>query len=141
MISKSLAIGSLVVLFGSGLVGCGRGDRLPTYEATGKVAFPDGAPLEGGTILSESVDQPVTARATIEMDGSFILGTYEEDDGAVAGKHKVAIVPPMDLTVDPDEVRPRRLIHDRYRHVDESGLEFEVVADQDNEFHIEVTRR
>ena len=123
------------------LAGCGKDDRLRTYEATGRVTFGDGAPLEGGTIIFESVDHPVTARSPIELDGSFVLGTHESDDGAVAGKHKVAILPPMDMTVDRDEVRQPRLVHPRYSRVDESGLEFEVVEDGPNEFEVKVSRR
>lgn len=137
----AVAATGLVLLFGLTLVGCDKGDRLATYETVGKVVFKDGSPLEGGTIIFESTDHPVTARATIQMDGSFELGTYEDDDGAVAGKHKVAIAPAMDMTVDRDEVRPPKLIHDRFRDVDSSGLEFEVVEDGTNEFEVTVGKR
>lgn len=131
----------LVLLLSLAIVGCSKGDRLPTYETTGKVAYQDGSPLEGGTIIFESIDQPVTARATIGMDGTFTLGTYEEDDGAVAGKHRVAIAPAMDMTIDRDEVRPPKLIHDRFRDVETSGLEFEVVDGGLNEFEVQVRKR
>ena len=122
-------------------LGCSDTNRLKTYSASGKVVFKDGKPLEGGTILFESVDQPVTARATIGVDGGFQLGTYEESDGAVAGLHKVAIAPAMDMTVDRDEVRPPRLIHDRFRDVEMSGLEFDVTEDGPNEFEVLVSKK
>ena len=124
-----------------GLTGCGRGDRLPTYKTTGSVLFSDGKPLEGGTIVFESVDHPVTARSVIDLDGTFTLNTYGKGDGAVAGKHRVAISPAVNMAIDRDEVRPRRVIHPRFTDIDESGLEFEVNAEGPNEFEIEVSRR
>ena len=124
-----------------GLAGCERGDRLPTYKATGSVSFPDGKPLAGGTIVFESVDDPVTARSVIELDGTFTLSTYGNGDGAVAGKHRVAISPAMNMAVDRDEVRAPRIIHPRYKDIDESGLEFEVNADGPNEFEVQVSQR
>ena len=125
----------------SGLVGCGKGDHLPTYRTTGKVVFRDGKPLEGGTIIFESIDHPVSARSVIEPDGTFRLGTFVQGDGAVAGMHRAAISPPMDMTIDRDEVRTRRVIHPRYKDIEESGLEFEVGADGPNEFEVQVSRR
>ena len=68
---------------------------MPTYKTTGKVLFSDGKLLEGGTIVFESVDHPVTARSVIGLDGTFTLSTYGKGDGAVAGKHRVAISPAM----------------------------------------------
>ncbi len=123
-----------------GVTGCGR-DGLPTYPVTGKVVFPNGRPLEGGTIVFESVDHPVAARSVIDMDGSFRLGTYEKGDGAVAGLHRVGITPADPMEIDRDERRPPRVIHPKYKDIDESGLEFEVQAKGPNEFEIEVSRR
>ena len=129
-----------VALVVAGLVGCGKAGLLPTYRTTGTVVFRDGKPLEGGTIIFESVDHPVSARSVIEPDGTFRLSTYDEGDGAVAGLHRVAISPPMDMTVDRDEVRTRRVIHPRYTDIEASGLEFEVSADGPNEFEVQVSR-
>lgn len=136
--AAKVVTGALVILTAAG---CGTDGQLPTYRVTGKVMFPNGNALEGGTIIFESVDHPVSARSAIELDGTFRLGTYEEDDGAVAGKHRVAITPPMDMSVDRDQVRPKRLLHPRYSDMEASGLEFEVKEDGPNEFEVQVSRR
>ena len=91
--------------------------------------------------MFESVDHPLTARSVIDLDGTFTLSTYDPGDGAVAGKHRVAIIPPMNMAVDRDEVRAPRVIHPRYADIDESGLEFEVKSEEPNEFEIKVSRR
>lgn len=136
-----LAITMLTACLVPGLTGCGRGGGLPTYKTTGSVSFSDGKPLAGGTIVFESVDHPVTARSVIGLDGTFTLSTYDQGDGAVAGKHRVAISPAMNMAVDRDEVRAPRVIHPRYKDIDESGLEFEVKADGPNEFEVQVSPR
>lgn len=139
--SKLPTIGSLLLtLIVVALSGCGRGDRLSTYPATGQVSYPDGRPLEGGTIIFESVEQTVTARGAIDIDGGFELGTYESGDGAVAGRHRVAISPPSQMDVDPDEGEVPALVHPRFTHPETSELEFTVSADGPNRFEVEVER-
>ncbi len=139
--SKLPTIGPLLlVLIVMALSGCGRGDGLPTYPATGQVSYPDGRPLEGGTIIFESVEHRVSARGAIDIDGSFDLGTYESGDGAVAGRYRVAISPPSQMDVDPDEGDVPALVHPRFTHPDTSGLEFTVSADRPNRFEVEVER-
>ena len=53
----------------------------------GVVRFPDGQPLTEGTVAFEAVDhQPrITATGEIGPGGTFRLGTYGVDDGAVPG--------------------------------------------------------
>ncbi|MEX0938639.1 MAG: hypothetical protein WDZ59_12330 [Pirellulales bacterium] len=56
------------------------------------VMFPDRQPVKTGVIEFQSVNHPLTARGKIQRDGSFELGTYEQADGAVAGKHRAIVV-------------------------------------------------
>ena len=81
------------------LQGCGS-DHPPTYPVSGKVVFEDGKPLTtGGLVLLESVvteGLPVNARGTINADGTFELTTFEDGDGAVAGKHRMLVRPQRD---------------------------------------------
>ena len=130
-----------IAMLTMGLAGCAKSDQLPTYRASGQVVFPDGKPLGGGTIVFESRDHPVTARGVIESDGSFRLSTYDQGDGAVAGPHRAAVSPAMDMTVDRDEVRMPLVVHPRYTDIDRSGLEFEVSSEGPNEFEVQVSRR
>jgi hypothetical protein len=118
------------------ILGCGKSGRLATYKTTGRVAYEGGAPLKGGSIMFEAIDHPVMARAMIGDDGSFELGTYAVGDGAVAGKHRVAISPAIPLEVDPDAGSIPPTIDSRYLHMDSSGLEYTVTEQGPNHFEI-----
>jgi len=67
-------------------------DRIPTYPVSGRVVFENGNPVRHGKIELESRDYGTTATGTIDQDGSFVLGTYTADDGAVAGEHDAIVV-------------------------------------------------
>ena len=118
------------------VLGCSNGDRLPTYEVTGKVVFSDSTPLKGGWIIFESSEQGLAARGVIDTNGTYRLGTYEQSDGAVAGKQLVAITPATPDSYDPDRGRAHPIIHRRFTHMDTSGLEFEVTPGGENHFRI-----
>ena len=55
----------------------------------GKVTFPDGEPLETGTILFSKSD--FLARAHIKPDGTYDVGSLGQKDGLPAGTYKVFI--------------------------------------------------
>lgn len=120
------------------VVGCSDDGRLSTYKVTGKVVLSNGTPLKGGWILFESPKQGLAARGVIDTDGTFRLGTYEQSDGAVAGKHLVAITPAAPEGYNPDKGRLPPTIHRRFMHMDTSGLEFEVTPEGVNHFEITV---
>ncbi len=72
------AIGLLVLLTG----GCS--DPGPaTYPVIGTVILTDGTPLAGGRITFQLEDNAAapTAKTKIQLDGTFQLGTFTEDDG------------------------------------------------------------
>jgi hypothetical protein len=73
--------------------GCFSGDP-KTHPVHGKVLFPDGKPLTKGSVEFELVDQekPSTATGEISDDGTFELGTYKPDDGAIAGRHRAVVI-------------------------------------------------
>jgi hypothetical protein len=132
-----LVPGVVCVLILAGAAGCGRGK---VYPAGGKVVFPDGTPLVGGYVNTEPAggDAKVSARGQIQPDGTFRLGTFADDDGAVEGEHRVLIVPPEDTVVD--ERKPRKpTVHDRYRRFETSGLTITVTRDKrKNDFTLTV---
>jgi hypothetical protein len=111
-----------------------------TYPVRGKVVFKDGTPLTGGLVVFRPVDEKlqVSARGDIQPDGSFILGTYKEGDGAVPGKYQAAITPPPRRKIREKPVE-RPIINPRFESYDTSGLEFEVKR-QSNDFTIEVDK-
>jgi hypothetical protein len=124
----------------SSIAGCRDDGRLPTYAVTGKVVFSDGTPLPGGWIIFESPEHKLAARGIIEKDGTYRLGTYEQEDGAVAGRHLVAIVPASPEGFDPDKTTAPPILDPKYSHMDRSGIEQEVQADGENDFTITVER-
>jgi hypothetical protein len=114
-----------------GALGCG-GTRT-TYPVQGKVAFPDGTPLTGGLVVFESLetDPPLSARGEIQSDGSFRLGTYKLGDGAVLGRHRALVVPPVPKQLD--EANPGlQLIQPHLQRFETSGLEFTVMKKSNN---------
>jgi len=73
--------------------GCTPSGQVKTYPVKGKVSF-EGKPMVGGGAISlvPLVDQPgKTAGGTIQPDGSYVLGTYKQDDGSMAGEFRVVI--------------------------------------------------
>ncbi len=81
----------LLVVLGPKLFGNG---RARVYRAGGKADF-EGKPMAKATIILH----PVEARtvpfplpcATVQEDGTFILGTYRKGDGAPEGEYKVTV--------------------------------------------------
>jgi hypothetical protein len=120
-----------------GVSGCGLGDKLKTYPVTGKVTFQDGKPLAGGALVTfQSVEHKVSASGIIGADGTCRLGTYRPEDGAIAGRHRVAIsalVPPH-----PDETANIPKIALKYKNPETSGLECTVTPGGVNQFTFQV---
>jgi hypothetical protein len=128
---------TLTLLTLAGAFGCG-GRKL--YPVQGRVLFPDGTPLTGGWVVFEPVEPAadVSVRGRIQTDGSFRLGTFRDDDGALVGRYRALVVPPLPPKLD-ERHPPPPPIHARFRSFDTSALEF-VVTPGPNEFTIRVER-
>lgn len=85
---RSLLILTMALVYAAG--GCGE-KRPTTYPTQGRVTFSDGKPVMLGTVELLSADGKLNAQGSIQPDGSFILGTFSSDDGAVAGTHHVIV--------------------------------------------------
>jgi hypothetical protein len=71
----------------------GCGEKQPTtYPVKGRAVFSDGKPVMLGTIELLSEDGSLNAQGSIQPDGTFILGTFASNDGAVAGTHKAIVM-------------------------------------------------
>jgi hypothetical protein len=93
MMAGTIICGLLLTL------GCGKNVKLPPTNPTrGKVVFRQGGHLTGGSILFVSQDNPsVSASSKIGEDGTFELRSFiagDEAPGAIAGSHRVTIIPP-----------------------------------------------
>jgi hypothetical protein len=116
-------------------VGCSDPSR-KIYPVRGVVRFPDGKVLRDGSVEFEIIgrEDPVTATGVIGPDGSFVLGTYELDDGALVGKHRVVVI--ADYVIgsgaERPEFIPKPTLHPRYREYRRSGLVLEVKPETNN---------
>jgi hypothetical protein len=117
----------LTIVLLIGVSGC-RGPRL--YPVRGKVVYKDGSPLSGGMVVFETAegDAKVSAVGPIRADGTFELGTYRARDGALAGKYRVLVEPPLPPKLE-ERNPPPPPIHPRFRKFDTSQLEFIVGPD------------
>jgi hypothetical protein len=117
------------------LTGCG-GKR--TYPVEGKIVVKGSAfpvkDLSGYIVTFESQTENVGANGTVGPDGTFRVGTFKEGDGAVAGKHRVSLMPPM---AEEGKRGPRMVLPARYYRFETSGLEV-VVEPRKTEITLEV---
>jgi hypothetical protein len=111
------------------VVGCGSKSDVEMGQVEGIVTL-DGKPVTSGKVLF----QPQAGRGgsgAIQSDGTFVIGTYGEADGAVIGEHKVAVVafPPGRVTgqAPSGQSKPiKPLVPERYLAAGTSELTFEV---------------
>jgi len=118
--------------------GCSDG-RLKTFPVKGKVLFKTGSTVHVGTVELKSREHGVQARGIIDQDGNFLLTTYTEDDGAVAGMHDCVVVQFI-MAEEMKDFKPSVLgvVHPRYASYSTSGLTVEIKADELNDLKIEV---
>ena len=133
------------------LNGCGRSDLPARAKVEGSVTF-EGQPLNNGTIsFVPDRNRGTTGRSAtgvIGPDGRFQLRSFEKDDGALVGFHRVQIeswanVPEHPLPNSdgqPQEPRPpKSAIPRRYNDAATSGLTAEVKAGGKNEYVFALT--
>lgn len=111
------------------LAGCSDSPE-KTYPVEGVVTL-DGKPLEGGSVLFESIEpgssgRRYTARATIDAEGRYRLSTFGRYDGAVAGRHRAVVLPDQSrMTDDPNAPLPIT-VPIKYSAPETTDLEYEV---------------
>jgi hypothetical protein len=93
-------------------------------EVTGRVLV-DGKPLTTGSVVTLPT-QGRGARGTIDAEGNFTLSTSDMGNGAMPGKHQVAVIA-MEESDNPSPEAPRRsLIPQKYSSAETSGLFIDV---------------
>jgi hypothetical protein len=132
-----LAIG--VACIAVACVGCGK----PSHQqeiatATGKVTL-DGQPLASGYVVFVAANGRQSTGA-IQPDGTFVMATYEEGDGARVGTHPVIVRP-----VPADEHKyggPKPIpVPERYMNANTSGFTAEVKPGEDNYIELNLTTK
>lgn len=107
-----------------GLAGCG---GIKTYPVNGTVIYAESnqpaKDLVGYSVTLEP-ENPAedgkkhSAIGLIGQDGSFTVSTFAQGDGALGGKHKVAITPP----VPSGDVVIKSILPARFADLQQSGL-------------------
>jgi len=116
--------------------GCGgKSGEIPAVPAAGTVTI-KGKPVANGTIqLVPDNGRPATGPI---KDGKFTVSTYTEGDGAVAGKHKVALFVVEEFKGKDGDTYQKSLIPDKYSQPDNSGIEVEVPAGGNTNIQIDI---
>jgi hypothetical protein len=118
------------------LAGCG--PRSVTLMATvpvkGKVLLADGEPVRAGRVTFVPKDADMGGAepfGDLQKDGTFVLSTQKQGDGAVPGRYVVYIDP-----IDYRSASPKKLtanpVPERYRRSATSDLVVEVRAGEDD---------
>ena len=140
MRQKAMRLG--VVLGLAWVVGCGGSGTPPTVKVTGTVTY-NGNPLEGvnvGFIPDGEGGRP--ASGTTDASGKFTLSTFESGDGAVVGKHLVAISEASDGASTDDYSLPdesARRFPAKYEDPRNSGFTANVEKGKPNDFTFDMT--
>ena len=122
-------------------VGCGD-SGVPKGTVTGKVVF-GGQSVTGGSLLFAPVEGVASEPATgiIQPDGSFVVSTLAEGDGAAIGKHMVTFNAPPRTgqenwdgygTPPPEKISPFEGLAPKEPHIE--------VKPGENHFTIELAR-
>lgn len=110
-------------------LGCGKSSNMAPVN--GKVLL-DGQPLTQGVVMTLPVSGR-GAKAKIQSDGSFELGTETSADGATIGVHKVAVAAyASGARQGPESGQGKLLVPQRYTSPDESQLTIDVKAGDEN---------
>ena len=142
-----------------GIVGCGgSSDRPATHPVSGSVIF-NGKPVVGATVTFQASGAPRTATGLTDDQGSFQLSTFDTNDGAIEGEHKIAIAKaapagasdkmetPEDYlgamqnqgkSTAPPGANAEGALPEKYSKTDTSGLSRTVVAGEENIFNFDL---
>ncbi|MFM7207045.1 MAG: hypothetical protein ACKO4T_10300 [Planctomycetaceae bacterium] len=129
--SITAAITALVLI---AIAGCGP-KRPATVPVRGTVTL-DGKPVASATVLFQP-PQGVPGRAITGGDGGFTLTTFIDGDGAIPGRHRVAVTKftitgltesegGVSGAATPGAVRETWITPQKYASLTDSGLEVEV---------------
>lgn len=116
--------------------GC-RSYEKETAPVRGTVTL-DGQPIPGATVMCA----PPSGRAAsgvVGPDGSFALSTYGKGDGAIIGRHPVAVFPPSPLNEAAVMPAWAAKLPMKYQNTASSGLVCEVKRGEDNVLTIELS--
>lgn len=125
------------------ICGCGGGNEREVAPVSGVVTI-DGKPLDHGTVMFvPPVGQ--SAKGTINPDGSYVMTTYSNGDGAPVGENRVMVDAAIRGKGSKDDLLGMAIIESpiprEYADVGLSKLVFNVEADADNKYDIALSSK
>jgi hypothetical protein len=140
MIRRLLLVGVCSL---SAVAGCSwKGPPPPqTFPVSGKVLLANGQPLSTGWVVLHPKTPPGNeAMGAVQKDGTFVLGTFGKDDGALPGRYVVTVGPPPGIPGGANTAA-RAGIPKRYWEAGTSPLTVEVKAQEKNDDLSEIRLR
>ena len=136
---RSAHAGRFELVLIASLAATGCGNNVATVPVSGSVVFRDGTSPQFGSVELESDDRQFTAKGKIERDGSFVLSTFQNGDGAVVGKHRAIV---MQLVISDGVSKTQHhhghTVHPKHAKYETSGLQAEVAPDGPNRLTLAV---
>ena len=112
----------IAIVISMASVGCGKRNS----TVTGKVVYgKDGFPMTAGTVMFVSVEGQRLARGDIHSDGTFTLGSAQ-NEGILPGKYGVCIVPPDTSSQRENGIIGPPVMDSRFLNTQTSELQFDV---------------
>lgn len=128
----------LVALIVGTVVAPGCGDSQGVARVHGVVTL-DGQPLSEGFVMVTPAEGRM-AKGAIGPDGTFVLGTYSDSDGAMIGTHPVTVLPPTAVEGQPPSATAQSLPR-RYSVAKTSGITVDVKPNTNNELAITLSTK
>lgn len=132
----NMRIVAAIFLACGALAGCRNSDQLETAAVTGKITL-NGKPLgKGIVIFTPALGR--AARGLIDAEGAYQLTTYKNGDGAIVGRHGVAVVVADENSTGGVEGGIVSIVPFKYAVPATSGLEFDVRSSLRNEANFDL---
>lgn len=81
---------ALLLLLVSGCMGGSGKGRPDFYPVSGTVIY-KGTPVQGATVTFHNEGAPRVATGITDDEGKFVLSSFEYNDGAIVGEHKITV--------------------------------------------------
>lgn len=144
------------------ILGCGESVETPdTFPVSGAVTY-NGDPVVGARVAFQAEGAPRVAEGVTNAEGKFQLTTFELNDGAVPGEHKITVTKvegesqpagdmeamledpnamaqmggeDQDANKDGKSAGPKNLLPEKYSNFNSTPLK-ETVAEEKNNFNL-----
>jgi hypothetical protein len=139
--SRQAALGVGILLVVALIVGCSRAGSAPTSKVTGTIKH-KGAPLANVNVTF-TPDEGRPGTGTTDAQGQYSITTFELNDGAVPGRHRVTITPggetPMPESPQEAARGPAAPFAAKYMQLDKTDLTAQVESGKSNQFDFDLT--